>query len=78
MDWRPIETAPKDGSDVLLYIPGFSRRIWLGYYFVTETFEHGRLRHRSEGWSIGTFGIGDKIEPTMWHPLPHLPATEQA
>lgn len=73
MDWQPIETAPKDGTDVLLFFPDYRRKIWLGHYFVSETFDYGKLRHRSEGWSIGAIGIGDKIEPIMWHPLPDLP-----
>ncbi len=73
MDWQPIETAPKDGTDVLLYLPAYRRKIWLGNYYVSETYTHGKLNHRSEGWTIGFAGIGDKPEPTLWCPLPALP-----
>ncbi len=55
--WQNIETAPKDGSWVLILIPGgrmLIARRW------TEIFQ-------------GDNGLGIYIEPTHWHPLPETP-----
>jgi hypothetical protein len=68
--WRPIETAPKDGSAVLVYFPdiGVCEVLWStqvfedGFWSVSDNkFEDRPLR----GWST---------EPTHWMPLPDPPA----
>ena len=58
--WQNIETAPKDGSWVLILIPGgrmLIARRW------TEIFQSDN-------------GLGIYIEPTHWHPLPRTPGGE--
>jgi hypothetical protein len=73
MSWQPIDTAPKDGTYVLLFIPQFGRcHIWRGNYIVSETFTHGTLDYRFEGWNIDIV-YGDRPEPTHWMPLPAGP-----
>lgn len=59
--WQPIETAPKDGTEVLLYSIG---DIGVCYW-----------RHDDvlTGW---TWGIGKAFGlPTRWMPLPEAPAS---
>lgn len=61
MDWQPIETAPKDGTSVLLWFTRAEPQI-------------GRFRRghgaRTRRWWVGDFWI----EPTHWMPLPPPPA----
>jgi hypothetical protein len=72
--WQPIETAPKDGRDVLLYFPldGLSDR-------------HAKtvIAYWSESPLMGprwTFQMraaraySDAYQPTHWMPLPDAPA----
>jgi hypothetical protein len=60
--WQPIETAPKDGTEVLLYEKG---SINIGCYDWCE-FENGSFKH----WT----GLSDSLEnPTHWQPLPTPP-----
>ena len=60
-DWQPIETAPKDGTRVLVYQPGHLHMIGtygaFGYYFGPHW------------WSNGV-----TIAPTHWMPLPEFPS----
>jgi hypothetical protein len=65
-EWRPIETAPKDGSDVLLYC----RCQHDGRAYAPD---------RNVGWwepAAGWWHARDGlIEPTHWMPLPAPPAS---
>lgn len=54
-DWQPIETAPKDGTRLLLY-PGM-----MGYAVVGRR----SLTHRCWETLPGKYGI----HPTHWHPM---------
>lgn len=61
--WQPIESAPRDWSDILLFVPdlesGF-RRVCEGY------FDDDKKMWRSPAFKI--------VEPTHWQPLPPPPA----
>ena len=73
-DWQPIETAPRDGTRVLLWFP-FTLTVevpgiaWIGLWAQRETDEaDGNVcwiepEHRDE--CLG--------EPTHWMPLPEPP-----
>jgi hypothetical protein len=73
MNWQPIETAPKDGT-ALLVINGPKG----GYY--TESFQIGIARwsraygHKSDEWlsTVCCDGVS-AFEPTHWMPLPEPP-----
>ena len=58
--WQPIESAPRDGTEVLVYIrPKVFR---LGWYFAPSS--------RTQGWRDEN---GKQIVPTHWMPLPPPP-----
>ena len=54
--WKPIETAPKDGTRLLLDIDhdDYGDRVWTGLW--------------ADGWMV-SYGKAKK-EPTHWMPLP--------
>ena len=63
--WRRIETAPLDGSHILLYRPEVQS---VGYYGGPRT-----------GWRINAPGLPviDPL-PTHWMPLPKMPKPQEA
>lgn len=67
--WRPIETAPKDGTPVLLFFPAGPHHGGAieGWWFSSP-------KEIDDGWEtiIGTIG-----EPTHWRPLPDPPEGEK-
>ncbi len=64
--WRPIDTAPKDGTWVLVYLEDSS----LGVHVYPASF--GRIA------MIGHSFAFDMPKPTHWMPLPQPPGGEQA
>lgn len=69
--WQPIDTAPKDGTRILLAYARLDRNILIGKYFDREEFEFGKSKGKRQGWisetMIHAFVDGD---PTHWMPLP--------
>ena len=64
MNWQPIETAPKDGTLVLL--SGFGLPVWQGYWV-------GQVgRHAINGWTRFN-SVDMEWKPTHWMPLPEPP-----
>ena len=87
-DWQPIESAPKDGTEILLFTPGDDLDApgrAIGFWseglprikFVQV--EGDELWHREitkpDGRFVthGSFGV-----PTLWQPLPQPPAESPA
>lgn len=75
-DWQPIETAPKDGTPVLVweYYTGISVADW------GETSVYSdRKRGKGMDWCVGQCcdendrNIRHTVEPTHWMPLPEAP-----
>lgn len=70
--WQPIETAPKDGTRVLVarYMPPYG---WiLGH-------ANWRVVREVSGWvshGLGAFGELGLADPTHWRPLPAPPTQE--
>lgn len=63
MDWKPIDTAPRDGTSVLVYAPGVEG---LG------SIQSVACYHPDAGWCI------DELRhPTHWAPLPDGPSPEE-
>jgi hypothetical protein len=63
--WQPIETAPKDGTRVLVFEATYGMAVaaWDSYW---QWVERG-ADYATEVWGNGT------IEPTHWMPLPQPP-----
>jgi hypothetical protein len=70
--WQPIETAPRDGTKVLLFFPRWKDGRVIGSYDVVEQFRNGKREFRTEKWSLPFFVVGEH-EPTHWVPLPEPP-----
>lgn len=71
MDWKPIETAPKDGTKILVFTIHGDVELSDWYSYQSERYEpEGDLFRRvstAEGaWNSNT--------PTHWAPLPAAPA----
>ncbi len=70
--WQPIETAPKDGSPLLLYRP------WDDKTMARDSGYPGAIWH-SGGWGKSAFpgdtfrGEATYGKPTHWMPLPPPP-----
>lgn len=66
--WQPIETAPKDGTRVLLAYPGGHVRS--AYCIVHETIRHG-VSTSVDCWVDGQLVM--RVKPTQWAPMPDHP-----
>lgn len=59
-EWQPMETAPKDGTSIIAFVPGFGMGamvlFWLDHYW-REPAQHMAL----------------KRDPSHWMPLPEPP-----
>jgi len=66
-DWQPIETAPKDGTDILLY-----RRNWhQSAPVVAGWFEDGWYAYDHDSEQVPELG-----GITHWMPLPEPPSRQ--
>lgn len=81
MNWQPIETAPKDGTDVLVMYMHIDTQVVHNAFFASE----------ADGWDSGDVGwwsyehsevsrikLDDWMEPTHWMPLPDPPGDADA
>lgn len=74
MQWQSIETAPKDGTEIIIFVPAWTRKVHIGAYDVDVRLLNGKEINRSEGWAITGPGVGwHDPEPTHWMPLPGGP-----
>ena len=83
-EWKPIETAPKDGTDVLLASAG---RVTVGQWH-DESWPTAAEYHATTGEYLGQYETGECVPaswmswdggfaeadpPTHWMPLPPPP-----
>ena len=92
MEWKPIETAPKDGTEILLYAPGVGAPMlcrWCAPVEILTTDEINAVSKQfggeeewehDSGWYYADFVHGGLLTndgtPTKWTPLPQ-PETEE-
>ena len=83
--WLPIETAPKDGTEIVLYRAGWHFlpvAVWMEYPGNPVQDDYGN-DFWMDGWGFepelclgneeGWLGWGGDPEPTHWMPLPKPP-----
>jgi hypothetical protein len=74
-DWKPIETAPKDGTHILLYPTR-----WTGISADVGVFDHDKYAKRPRPYwrRRGSNSVTDDrgLAPTHWQHLPPPPITE--
>lgn len=68
MKWQPIESAPKDGNDILVYMFGNSMAVV--YYDHEETSEYPWKTMDGPGYH--------RDAPTHWMSLPEPPCPDQS
>lgn len=71
--WMAIETAPKDGSRLLLWTPGYRGMIAIGAWS-----DDRYSRRPRPFWSFAGFrtAVARDMQPTHWMPLPEPPEQE--
>ncbi len=65
--WQPIESAPKDGGSVLLYIPYSPEK-----FPPEECADVGRWNDEDGCFRFNGDDGPDDIQPTAWMPLPKV------
>jgi hypothetical protein len=74
--WKPIESAPKDGTEIL----AFERLPTGDYYRVMyweDRGEHIDTLTTESGWSKADSGYIGEFHPTHWQSLPKPPEATQ-
>ena len=81
-EWKPIETAPKDGTDV--YVINTKWLLPVPAYFVGRDYlerEYGDPEYMEDGWYPSFKFLFDMPEitlsPTHWMPLPTPPQDDR-
>lgn len=65
--WQPIETAPKDGTDIIVLLTHMERpRAWTGRW-------HKGLKRWSIDHGMQRYQPAEMAYPTHWMPLPQPP-----
>ena len=86
MDWQPIETAPRDGTPILMWLAkkierhypadGLCDNICIGLYHhgrwsAVEVEDCGSMGGEYTGWMSDWCHLD--VAPTHWMPLPEAP-----
>lgn len=71
-EWQPIETAPKDASEIILGIAGKNGCSFTGYWEDQPNY-WGEIGFHDECWRQGGFYSEHPSNPTHWQPLPQPP-----
>lgn len=72
--WRPIETAPKDGTRVILFCPEVPDPVQIGSYVMVDWYSSlGKPVDSFEAWTIGYGFSYQHIKPALWAPLLESP-----
>lgn len=67
-DWQRIETAPKDGTFVLLHSPDSNNNPFIGQWHDDADYPDG-----GAWWGDNDSGFAIDADPSHWMPLPEPP-----
>lgn len=74
-EWRPIETAPRDGTHILMYsADAMLPRMFLAFWSLYPS-EYMQANGIDGEWSYTWEAQEVEVEPTHWMPLPEPPKT---
>lgn len=74
MDWQPIETAPKDGTQLLLWSNGYCRKVEIGSFRPDDGFAGDDPLWLDNSYDDFSCGYASRpLRPTHWMPLPKAP-----
>lgn len=72
-EWLSIESAPRDGTPVLIFVPAYTREHLGDFPAVMQVAHWYESEFRAAAWTE-THGEGyETYEPTHWQPLPSPP-----
>lgn len=88
MNWQPIETAPRDGTEILIYVDVATVPVvHIAWYRSKDEWENSGqyccgwdILQEWEGWwsytenSVSQSKLEDYKHPTHWMPLPNAPS----
>lgn len=79
-NWKPIKTAPKDGSRILFYDSSANGKVFAGVWdakfeITGVTISRTKYRGAWTDYRVASFGYEEYCEysPTHWMPLPEPP-----
>ena len=74
MEWQPIETGPKDGRTVLLWVPDLTQNVYIGRWRDEEHLSFGKVQRSYKEWCYTIAFAGENLpEPTHWAEIPDGP-----
>lgn len=72
MTWQTIDSAPKDGTRLLL---AKGKSVWIGEWVHHQHITNGKVASDSAYWTTPWVMIGpERAVPTHWQPCPDPPA----
>ena len=76
-EWQPIETAPKDGTQIISFWPCYreGHQVQITSWVNTEHRDHGNVTYSAQYWqapSLASFTLAH-LAPSHWMPVPLAP-----
>ena len=77
MEWQPIETAPKDGTKILVFTA--MGEIEMSEWYVSKNYRYDHIEGDVYKKVLDEeVGLWNSNYPTHWMPLPKPPSAESA
>jgi hypothetical protein len=73
MKWEPIETAPKDGTSILVFDGSVRKTKWYTHYMNGKPNPYRAPEWEQDEMYGGFGGYQGPLRPTHWMPLPEPP-----